>query len=295
MNTSKAKVTRNKYGFYTLADKPTQQELSNYYQKKYYQADEKYSSTYTKDEIENIEIKFKLKYEIIQKHFPKSDEKLNALDIGTGEGWTLKFLKEKNWGIKGVDFSDFGIKTHNSSIAEDLLVGDIDEETAKLIEADEKFDLIWLDNVLEHVLEPEQLLENCKKLANSGALLVIEVPNDFSPTQTSLLENGYVDEPYWIITPDHISYFNAKALNSLCKSKGWENIDLVSDFPIDFFLFNKHTNYIKNKDVGKECHYARTYIENFLAKQEINKTLDLYRQMAKMGLGRQIIGFYKTK
>lgn len=294
MSASKAKVTRNKYGFYTLADKPTQQELSDYYQKKYYQADEKYSSKYTEDELKNIQAKFNLKYEIIKKHFGEGKE-LKALDIGAGEGWTLKFLKEKNWEVKGIDFSDFGIKTHNPNQAQNLQVGDVSQHISKLIDQNEKFDLIWLDNVLEHVPEPEALVKNIQKLANTNALLVIEVPNDFSPTQVSLLENGYVDEPYWIIAPDHISYFNSQGLNSLCDSYGWQNIDLISDFPIDFFLFNKHTNYIKNKEVGKECHYARTRIENFLSELEIDKTLELYRSMARSGLGRQIIGFYKTK
>lgn len=196
--------------------------------------------------------------------------------------------------VSGIDFSDFGCKTHNPRVLSNLIVGDITQEMNKLVATNKKFDVIWLDNVLEHVAKPLVLLKSCKKLAKKNALLVIEVPNDFSKVQLQLLEMGYVPKPYWVIPPDHISYFNSKALNSLCKTQGWLNLDLIADFPIDFFLFNIHTNYVKNSKVGKDSHLARVKIENFINNLPELKKLNIYRVLAEAGLGRQIIGFYKN-
>lgn len=287
-------VIKNKFGFYTLKKIPHKQELKKYYEKKYYQAEEKYSIVYTKDELDNIFIKLKNKFQIISKNLPRTTEtKYSLLDIGAGEGWTLKYFKERKWDVCGIDFSSFGCRIHNPKLLKSMIVGDIDKEITRLIKINEKFDLIWLDNVLEHVIGPQNLLKNCRKLSKSNGLMVIEVPNDFSPTQKFLIKHGYIDKPYWVVSPDHISYFNAVALNKLCKSQGWENFELISDFPIDFFLFNTHTNYIKNKKVGKDCHLARTKIENFIATLSFDKNVDLCRDFAKLGLGRQIIGFYR--
>lgn len=294
MKQTKNKVALSKFGYYTLAKKPTPEELKKYYRKKYYQAEEKYSSRYTRHEIENIFNKLDQKYQIIIKNIAKKPKGgYGLLDIGAGEGWTLKYFRDKHWQVTGIDFSDFGCKTHNPNVLRNLIVGDIEAEAEKLIKSKKKYDLIWLDNVLEHVVDPQKLLNQCKKLSKSNAILIIEVPNDFSIVQRHLLKHGYVSKPYWIISPDHISYFNKEALNNLCESHGWENFDSLADFPIDFFLFNRDTNYVKNKKVGKQCHFARVRIENFMASLPQEKTLAFFRNLAELGLGRQLIGFYK--
>ena len=55
---------------------------------------------------------------------------------------------------------------------------------------------------------PLLLLQNYRRIIKNEGVLIVDVPNDFSVVQKHLFENNYIDEPYWIAIPDHISYFN---------------------------------------------------------------------------------------
>ena len=160
-------VEKNKYGFYEVINKPSEKELNEYYSKKYYQNNAgSYEKQYTKEEIEYFNNKIEEKYFVINKLLKLlSNSTFSILDIGCGEGWTLNYFNEKKWDITGIDFSDSGCKNHNPHLLENLIIGDIYENISKLINS-KKYDVVWLDNVLEHVFNPKDLLEKCRKLIN---------------------------------------------------------------------------------------------------------------------------------
>tara|TARA_B110000008_G_C16886636_1_gene531130 strand:+ start:258 stop:545 length:288 start_codon:yes stop_codon:yes gene_type:complete len=87
----------NKYGFYELLNKPTSQELEVYYSEKYYQ-DSKSSTYDLKYSAQEIQYKFN---KILQKNLLIKDiigEKSGLfLDVGSGEGFALKFFKDLGW------------------------------------------------------------------------------------------------------------------------------------------------------------------------------------------------------
>ncbi len=287
-------VIRNKYGYYELMKKPTENELRDYYANKYYQESKStYSNEYSDEEKTYIRNKIQQKYEII-KDMLKESEKANPsiLDIGFGEGWALSFFKELSWAVTGIDYSDFGSRTHNPEIVKDVILGDVNETISNLLISGNKYTVIWIDNVLEHVLHPLELLKNCRELLKENGVLVIEVPNDFSIVQHNLYKNEVVQNPFWVVNPDHISYYNREGLVSICNDSGLNCMDIISDFPIDFNLFNENTNYIHDKKVGKSVHEARIKVENLLHSISIEKTNQLYKALAELGLGRQITGFF---
>ena len=111
----------------------------------------------------------KLLKKVLDKQYKKGRKSLKILDIGCGEGWTLNYFNEKKWDITGIDFSDSGCKNHNPHLLENLIIGDIYENISKLINS-KKYDVVWLDNVLEHVFNPKDLLEKCRKLINKNGI-----------------------------------------------------------------------------------------------------------------------------
>lgn len=289
-------VKKNSLGYYTLKKVPDKKTLESYYHNKYYQAEEKYSSKYSTEEISYIKNKIDLKFKVINRALKINKNKhYSLLELGAGEGWTLDYFNKNGWGVTGIDYSDHGCKFHNPTMLKNLVIGDLDNKLKQIVKSNQKFDVVWLDNVLEHVPDPKQLLKLCRQVIKKTGLLVIEVPNDFSTTQMYLLKKRFVTKKYWIVSPDHISYFSLRSLNRLCNLLGFKNIDAIGEFPIDFFLFNRDTNYIENGQKGKECHNARVKIENFLSTLPEDQNLKFYRTLSGLGLGRQIIGFYKPK
>jgi SAM-dependent methyltransferase len=286
-------VELNKYGFYSLIKKPTAVEIEQYYAEKYYQeASNNYEQQYTDEEIQYFNNKISQKFYLIEKKLSSSLNR-SMLDIGCGEGWALKFFREKGWMIKGIDYSNYGCLKFNPDCVDSIVVGDIYNSLDTLIADGQKFEVIWLDNVLEHVLEPDDLIARIKKIILPNGILIIEVPNDFSVIQKYALDRGYVGTEFWIAIPDHISYFNRVGLENILIAHGWRPLSFLSDYPIDWNLLNPDTNYIKDRSKGKNCHKERVNFENLIHDVGVEKVVTLYQALADMGLGRQITGFFQ--
>ena len=291
---NKAETIENSYGFRELKNKPTEEELNTYYSSIYYQQTKgSYQKEYSFDEINYINSKLEQKYLLVSHLLIGTDKKLSFLDIGCGEGWSLSFFKNKGFNVKGIEYSKYACETFNNNVVEDIEVGNAYKVLFDMEKNKIQFDVILIQNVLEHVLDPLQLLKCAKMLLSDNGVVILQVPNDFSTLQKYLLKQLHIDKEFWVTYPDHISYFNKEGLKNLCVEAGLSMIKILSDFPIDFNLMNIDTNYVMDKSKGKNCHISRVLIENMLNDISPERTNIIYEQLGEMGLGREIIGLFK--
>ena len=289
-----AEVELNQYGYYQLVNPPSAEELGDYYAGSYYQQQESlYANQYDDIDLNHLQQKIQQKDRVLEQAGISGTGR-RWLDVGCGEGFTLKSYQQKNWQVTGLDVSSFGCETHNPECLPNLIQADIYESLDALERDNAKFDVVWLDNVLEHVLDPLDLCKRCQSLLFDDGAVVVEVPNDFSVIQLAALEDNLVDDAFWLARPDHISYFNRDGLVSLAGQAGLTPFRIIADFPIDFALFNRHTNYVRDPKLGNTVHRARVAIEDLLHQQSVDQTNDLYEAMAAMGLGRQIVAFFEN-
>ena len=153
------------------------------------------------------------------------------------------------------------------------------------------YDLLWLTNVLEHVVDPPHLLTTLGKIVSATGVLVITVPNDFSSYQQMLANTGRIDRPFWVSLPDHLAYFNRESLQATAEATGWKCREILADFPIDWFLLHPGSNYVQNRALGPSAHQARITLENALDQRPAADVNAFYSAMAKVGLGRQLNAF----
>ncbi len=284
------RLTLHPLGFWRIANPPTDHELQNYYAEKYYQqAKGSYELKYSKDELKYLKAKVRQRWEVIRKH--RGDSLGTLLDVGCGEGFTLSCFKELGWKAKGFDYSESGIKSQNPSCIDLLTKGDIFDLLNQEIDKGNRYSVVWLQNVLEHVIEPLKLLASLKSLMDSDSILVVTVPNDFSLTQEGALKNKHIEHSFWVSPPDHLSYFNHGSLMNVIDATGWSNITIHADFPIDWFLYHSKSNYIADKSAGKQAHYARVQIENLIDEKPIESIHRFYESMAQLGIGRNLTAF----
>ncbi len=289
-----AKVKKSEYGYFELVQRPTPEALQVYYAEKYYQhAEGSYEVTYSEAEKTYFRNKIAQKFLAAIRYMSlPTDRPPRFLDVGAGEGWALAYFKGMGWECVGLDYSRFGCASQNPAVQEHLLVGDIYESLRGLVSSGECFDLILLDNVLEHVLDPSGLLVQVRGLLELKGGLIVDVPNDFSALQEHLLETGHIDNRFWVVSPDHISYFSPDSLAALAHSVGWETRMMMTDFPIDFSLVNPLTNYVRDHKLGKQCHATRVEIENLMHAISPDKTVALYKALADLGLGRVLTAIF---
>ena len=285
-------LRKNKYGFYELVNKPTSQYLQKFYSKKYYQNNKgNYKKNYNTSDKVNLFQKYELIFDSI-----KNKGKKSFLDLGCGEGFALDYFYKKKFNVQGIDFSDYGVKKHNKNMLKIVEFGDLYKVLNVKIKKKQLFDVFFVSNILEHIDNVEKFFKYLNILSiRKKSYLVVIVPNDFSFFQKSLFKKNKIKSRYWICPPEHINYFNLRSLNNFISKKGWKIVDKFSDFPIEWFLSNRHSNY-KAKKIGKDIFEGIKFIESTIYKNNQKSCIkNFYKSIADIGMGRNITCIFKKK
>ncbi len=123
-----------------------------------------------------------------------SNRALNILEAGCGRQWRLN-LKEIEYTLTGVDLDEnaLDIRKNKQKDLDIAIVADL--RTLSLEE--NYYDIIWSQNVLEHVDGAETVLENFIKWLKPGGVMILLFPNRDSAY-------GFVTRmtPFWV----HVFY-----------------------------------------------------------------------------------------
>jgi len=288
----KFSLKKHSLGYYEVSPKPSVIELSQHYEQKYYQENSgNYQHDYSDEELRYIQLSGEIAFATLSKY--QISITPNLLDLGCGEGFFANTFNRKNWKTTLVDFSDDGLRRHNPSLIGNFIKADLTTYIENNQENIEGFGLINLDNVLEHVLDPDALLSSLKSCMHSNAVLRIEVPNDFSSFQDLLINLGCTEET-WVSPPEHLTYFNTASLKAFIESQGFELVSLQSDFPIEQFLINDHSNYWRNRELGKGAHKARVIVTNYLASKDLDRLIDYQEAAADLEFGRSLAAYVRV-
>jgi len=209
------------------------------------------------------------------------------VDIGTGPGNFLDSAVARGKKVLGVEPSQ-AASTHATAKGHRVVNAYFDEEIAHKIG---KFDGIHCSEVLEHIPNPQIFLETMKINMSENTILCIVVPNDFSLFQEIYTSLNMKMGKWWVDPPFHLNYFTSKSLKNLLEKSGFEVVYETCMFPIDIFLL-MGDHYVGDDVLGKASHERRKKME--LAFQEtgnLNVLNQLYEEMAKIGIGRELV-FY---
>lgn len=286
------RLKKHPLGFWEVIDKPTGEELERYYADKYYQEGlGSYEQEYSEEELLFFRAKIEQRWAVIDRNL--THKKGRLLDVGCGEGYSLAFFREKGWEVKGLDFSSAGVASKNPGVMDALVTGDLFELLAGEIAEGRRYDVIWLQNVLEHVVDPVDLLKVLKTLVSPEGIAVITVPNDFSVIQKEALAQGHIEERFWVALPEHLSYFDFESLSNTASATGWDCVEMLGDFPVDWYLFCQPSNYMRDKTLGKAAHRARVQLENLIHTRPVGDAIQFWSALAKLGLGRNLTAFLR--
>lgn len=255
--------------------------LQNYYKEKFYQISKpEYKQRYLED---YLWWNFTHAY-IIKKYFNENFFKF--LDYGCGIGLALDAAQCINVYNREELLITYGIEPCDS-MHESLIINN--HQVLPGFDGVEKFDIIYCYEVLEHVINPEELLIEFYNNLSENGIVVIVVPNDFNPIQIfSCIK--YSMEPWWISPIEHINYFTPKTLQLLLRRCGFDIIEMRGTFPIDFNILNGE-NYVGNYSLGRILHNKRKKYEINYYKNNAFHILDrnYTRLLSNYRVGREIV------
>jgi 2-polyprenyl-3-methyl-5-hydroxy-6-metoxy-1,4-benzoquinol methylase len=138
-------------------------------------------------------------------------EGLNILDVGTGMGDSLIYLKtevNKNGSYFAIESSEHCINHLNEN---GIKVISNDVDTDWHFNHIEKFDVIIMRHVLEHFLNPGDVLKKINAILKPNGVLYLAVPNSKKPTKPLAAHFFRVV---------HVSYFSVMSLTNLFTLNG---------------------------------------------------------------------------
>lgn len=288
------KASKTDLGYAIAVPRPTQQELDRFYRETYYRegVTSTYHVSYTNDELAQKRLRADCVVELLAQNLSPGS-KVRFLEIGCGEGFVVKSAQTRGWDVTGVDYQSSPVKAFNPEVVDRVVAEDPNAYLDRLVAAGEKREVLVLQNVLEHVLQPEDLLRKLQALLSDDGCLLVQVPNDFSALQDLAATQGRIDREYWFLPPQHLNYFNESNLPSVAKSGGFEIVDGITDFPIEIYLWGDEKNYTTDQAKGKFAHQARVSLDLFFARDGLLKYLAFYRAAFGVGLGRNICAVLK--
>ena len=153
------------------------------------------------------------------------EKKINYLDFGCGWGTMLKASKDLNLNPVGIEQS----KDQQKWIAKENI--EIYSSIQNIIkkEITLRFNIITLNQVLEHVTDPSSILSELRKISSKNSILYISVP-PYIKNKSFSIEDVFVKgalQPF-----EHLNCFSKKSVGILAKRN-----DFISINPI-FILKN---------------------------------------------------------
>lgn len=136
-----------------------------------------------------------------------------VLDYGCGNGKLLRIANQLGW--KSVGFEPDKSAAQVGRDAYGLTI--YDQSINEIIQAEEKFNVITMSHVIEHLHDPVGTLKECAALLEAGGRIVIATPN-FDSLGRKIFKTSWRGlEP-----PRHLNIFTVESLTSNLRLSGFE-------------------------------------------------------------------------
>ena len=164
--------------------------------------------------------------------------KPKLLDIGCSTGWITNVSKYEGFDASGLEANIFAAEYGREKYGIEIIDGYIED-----LETDTKYDAVTMFHVLEHIADPQKMLEQTHELLNEKGKLLIVVPNAGS-LGVELFKKNY----NWNI-PHHISFFSPLTIRDILTQSGFRvlNVKHLISPPLLFYSYNKFMRQRKKK------------------------------------------------
>jgi len=154
-----------------------------------------------------------------------------VLEIGCATGFMSEYLKkEKNCFVYGVEYNEAQAEVAKQK-ADVVLSGGIDDVSLQnkldiFVEENQKFDVIFMSQVIEHIAYPNSVLDKLKDwLADDGALIISTVNVAHWSSRIKLLKGIWKYEEYGLFDNTHLRFFSINGFEQDLVNTGYEIVD----------------------------------------------------------------------
>ena len=161
----------------------------------------------------------------------------DVLDIGCGEGFFAAELVKAGNRVTGVD--NLATPSQNSAF-EEYFSADLNEGITPAIDRlqGKRFGRVLLLDVLEHLRNPEQVLDQCHEVVSPDGVVIVSVPNIANIAARLMLLFGHFEYAQrGILDRTHVRFFTRKTARRLLESNGYSILEEKNTvIPVELIL-----------------------------------------------------------
>ncbi len=149
------------------------------------------------------------------------NEPKKVLDVGCGDGSFAVLVKQKynaeTWGIEYVQKE----AEKAGKILDKSLAGPCENHISSL--PDNYFDVIFFNDVLEHLVDPYTVLETIRTKLSPNGIIIASIPNIryFKVLTALFLKKDWRYEAYGVMDKTHLRFFTKKSMVRMFDEAGY--------------------------------------------------------------------------
>lgn len=158
-------------------------------------------------------------------------ENSKVLDVGCAQGFLGEFIhKNFNCTVVGIDYLKQHIdESANKNSYNELFQIDLNLLSDEMDKYTGYFDFIILADVLEHLYNPQDLINKMKKLLNPNGKIIISIPNiTHGSILLNLINNKFNYTPNGLLDNTHIRFYSLYSFVDLLNQENLEILSLKS-------------------------------------------------------------------
>jgi 2-polyprenyl-3-methyl-5-hydroxy-6-metoxy-1,4-benzoquinol methylase len=151
-----------------------------------------------------------------------------VLEVGAAGGHMTQALVARGCEVVAVE-ADRGLARRLRDVCARVIEADVEGDSLGRLLSGERFDVILLGDVLEHLRHPERALVGFRPLLRDGGCLVVSLPNvAHASVRLALLQGAFDYRPEGLLDATHLRFFTRASLLATFARAGWSVQDLAS-------------------------------------------------------------------
>ena len=145
-----------------------------------------------------------------------------VLEVGPATGYISRVLRERGCRVTCIEI-DTAAAEQAKQYCERMIVGDIQELDLLDTFGDERFDVVMFGDVLEHLVDPESVLQNVREILAPDGIIVASIPNvAHGSIRLALLHGEFRYTELGLLDRTHLRFFNRQSIDELFRGAGYE-------------------------------------------------------------------------
>jgi 2-polyprenyl-3-methyl-5-hydroxy-6-metoxy-1,4-benzoquinol methylase len=238
--------------FVFLDPRLTAEELRLLYSDEYFLHDGADFGAHSASDYETAAIKGSVKFPEILGWIRRFKPSGEFFEIGCGMGYFLDYARKQGYSVSGIEYAELGVRTCREKFGLEVRRGSFEE----LAPGPDTYDVIFMGDVLEHLIQPLEMLTKAHSMLKASGVVALEVPSMFNSLTGRIATIGMRllrTKKKMTLPPYHVNEFTPKTLRAIIERAGFREALIIQRIKAPSAITLRGSGF--EKAVKKILHY----------------------------------------